>query len=70
MNTQLQQFARNFLKENLNKLPEGNQLIFKRMYSHKKLDACINDVVDNMKEETLDWAMTQVQNSIDKIHKT
>lgn len=67
MNIQLQQFARSFLKEGLNKLPPANQLVFKRMYSHKNLNAPINEVVDKMHAVQLDWAMTQVQNSVDKM---
>ena len=67
MNKQLQDFARQTLKDGLAKLPENNQMIFKRMYSHKNLDLHINDVVDIMPEDRLDWAMQQVQRSLDKI---
>lgn len=66
MNEELQTFARNQLKEDLALLPEANQRIFKRMYSHENLEADINDVVDAMPEEKLDWAMQQVQRTIDK----
>ena len=66
MNDQLLQFARTTLKEGLAKLPESHQLLFKRMYSHGNLDADINDVVDSMPEEKVDWAMSQVQNSLNK----
>lgn len=65
MNKQLQDFARSTLKQGLNKLPEINQTIFKRMYSHKNIDADINDVVDSMPVEKLSWAMEQVQRTID-----
>ncbi len=66
MNKKIQDFARAVLKEMLAKLPESNHFIFKRMYSHKKLEANINDVVDAMPEDKLDWAMQQVQRSLDK----
>ena len=66
MNNQLQEFAREQLKDGLAKLPESNQLLFKRMYSHKDLDKPIDDVVDSMDYDKLDWAMQQVQRSIDK----
>lgn len=69
MNIQLQQFARNFLKQRLYILPERNQQVFKMMYSHKNMDASIDEVVNNMPADRLDWAMTQVQNSVDEIHK-
>ena len=66
MNTQLESFARSKLKEGLSKCNESEQLIFKRMYSHTNLDADINDAVDSMEEEKLDWAMCQVQRTLDK----
>ena len=66
MNNQLQEFARTELKNGLAKLPEKNQLLFKRMYSHENLDLDINTVVDSMPEDKLDWAMQQVQRTLDK----
>ena len=67
MNTQIQDYVRKELKEGLEKLPENWQLIFKRMYSHKNLEASIEEVVNNVPEEKLDWALTQVQNSLAKM---
>lgn len=67
MNDQLQQFARETLKAGLRQLPDAWQLTFKRMYSHKDLDKPIEAVVDAMPFEKLDWAMQQVQGSIDKL---
>ena len=83
MNKQLQEFARQQLKEGLAALPENNQTIFKRMYSFQwkfdgegrsftpngdkaDLDKPISDVVDDMPEDKLDWAMQQVENSLIK----
>jgi hypothetical protein len=66
MNNQLQSFAREELKSGLAQLPEGCQHRFKQMYSHGNLDANINDVVDNMPEDKLDWAMQQVEKSLEK----
>ena len=66
MNNQLQEFAREQLKDGLPKLPESNQLLFKRMYSHEDLDKPIDDVVDSMPSDRLDWAMQQVQRSIER----
>ena len=68
MNDQLQAFARTSLKEGLAKLPEDWQLLFKRMYSHKNVELPIDVVVDRMPEEKLDWAMQQVQKSIQKLN--
>ena len=67
MNNQMQDFARQALKDGLATLPESHHMIFKRMYSHLNLDLNINDVVDAMPEDKLDWAMQQVQRSIDKL---
>ncbi len=67
MNNQLQQFARDNLKAGLVMLPESHQMLFKRMYSHKDLDADINVVVDRLNSEKLDFAMQQVQRSLDKL---
>lgn len=64
MNNKLQDLARKELKEGLAKLPEAHQLMFKRMYSHGDLEKDINDVVDAMPEDKLDWAMEQVGNSL------
>lgn len=66
MNNQLQNFARNNLKEGLAKLPESNQMLFKRMYSHDDLTRDINEVVDLIPEDKLDWAMQQVENTLIK----
>lgn len=66
MNDQLQNFGRTQLKEGLAKLGEKHRLFFKRMYSHDDLEADINDVVDSMPEDKLDWAMQQVERSLQK----
>jgi len=66
MNENLVEFARNQLKEGLRQLSDGWQFMFKRMYSHKNLDLDIETVVDNMPEDKLDFAMTQVENSLIK----
>lgn len=72
MNEQLQNFARQTLKDGLAQLPPERQRNFKLMYSsgntvEDKLSKDIVDVVDSMPAEQLDWAMQQVQNSLAKI---
>lgn len=72
MNDKLQQFARQSIKDGLAKLPEKAHQVFKKMYGGKQSVAeCIaldiNEVVDSMPENSLDWAMRQVQRSLDKI---
>ena len=67
MNQELQDFARAKIKAGLVLLPEDHQLLFKRMYSHRNLGANINNVVDLIPEDKLDWAMQQVQRSLAKL---
>lgn len=64
MNIELQEYARATLKVNLFKCTDAQQLCFKRMYSHDDLELPINDVVDKMPDTMLDWAMTQVSNTL------
>ena len=66
MNAQLQAYARQTIKEGLAQLPDGAQLLFKRMYAHGRLEMPINEVVDQMPEDRLDWAMQQVERTLAK----
>lgn len=67
MNNSVQDFVRNQLKSGLAKLPENWLFTFKRMYSHDNLEATIDEIVDNLQEDKLDWALTQVENSLKKL---
>lgn len=60
MNQRLQKYARDEIKKGLSQCTADEQLLFKRMYSHKNLDLDLNAIVDRMPEEKLDWAMQQV----------
>ena len=72
MNKQLQKVARDILKAGLAQLPESHHRMFKLMYgrnggkrSVSETEALmINDVVDIMSEDKLDWAMQQVERGI------
>ena len=66
MNETVITFIRNKIKEGLGKLSEEHKLTFNRMYSFENLDKDVNEVVDEMPEEKLDWALTQVENSMRK----
>jgi len=57
MNNKLSQFAREELKQGLQKCTDPEKHVFKRLYSHDNLELPINEVVDNMPDEELDWAM-------------
>jgi len=74
MNTQLQDFARTQLKQGLSQLSVAWQDKFKMMYardggkrSFEDAKAMsIDDVVDEMRDDKLDWAMQQVERSLPK----
>jgi hypothetical protein len=73
VNRTLEKFARDYLKENIAKLPaEKNQSFFKKMYAAGKLgpsprlDMPIEDIIDAMPVLSLDWAIVQVQNTLFK----
>ena len=66
--------ARDELKAGLARLPAANHRVFKLMYANDSKGCTneqaaewdINDVVDAMDSSKLDWAMQQVQNTLDK----
>jgi hypothetical protein len=45
---------------------EAQQLMFKRMYSHKNLDKPILEVVDELPIEKLKQALSQIENTLKK----
>jgi len=64
MNEELVTYARKYLKENISKCTDGEIHVFKMMYSPVHPDHSIDKVVDNMPDEKLDWAMSQVKNTL------
>lgn len=66
MNENLQQYARQTLKDGLAQCTEPQKMLFKRIYSHGNLELPISDVVDKMESDKLDWAMQQVQGTLIK----
>ena len=68
MNKLLQAFARKSLKNSLGICTEKERMIFKRMYAipgHAQTDS-IDEVVDKMHFGRLNYAMDQVQRTIEK----
>jgi hypothetical protein len=61
--------AKTILKDLLHQCTEGQQLQFKRMYYHKNLELPIDDVVDLMDVECMDWAITQCEYTLEKTKK-
>lgn len=72
MNSTLKAVAREKILEGLKELPEGWNIKFKLMYGsscagdRNMRDVPIEEVVDNIPEEKVDWALTQVENSVKK----
>lgn len=66
MNNITENFNRDWLKENIALCNESQQQMFKRMYSHNNLDLDVNSIIDKMPEDKLDWAMQQVQHTLEK----
>lgn len=67
MNDALQEFARAEIKDGLSRLEEGPRTLFAKMYGHPyDPETPINDVVDAMPAEKLDWAMEQVRRTFEK----
>ncbi len=52
------------IKELLILCAEPQQLMFKRMYSAKNLELPLNEVVDNMENDRLEWALSQIETTI------
>lgn len=77
MNANLEKFARQYVKTHLANMPIEWQIKFKLMYGRKNgkrsvedtLEVSIDETVDKMESEKLDWAMTQIDNSILKLQK-
>ena len=66
MNKELEKYAREKLKEGLAQCDDRQREVFKKMYSPHERDLDIDTVVDNMEVGELDWALTQVQNTLEK----
>jgi flagellar hook-basal body complex protein FliE len=49
---------RQMIKDAIKPLSDGNKDLFKRMYG--KLDMDINEVIDKMNSDKLEWGYTQV----------
>ena len=65
MNNELQNFAKDYLKDNLAKCSVEQRYIFRLMYGYNKPELTINEIVDAMPEDKLDWAMDQVKRTLD-----
>jgi hypothetical protein len=64
MNETLKNAGKEILKDLLSKCSEPQQLMFKRMYCHKNLALPINEAVDQMADDKIDWAITQCEKTV------
>ena len=66
MNTNFANAGKDMLKKLLAQCTEAQQMMFKRMYCHKNLGLQINDAIDQMDENKIDWAITQCEHTVQK----
>ncbi len=66
MNKELENYARQNLKDNISKCTDAEKVLFARMYGRFGYNDNIYTVIDGMDPDKLDWAMTQVKNTLDK----
>jgi hypothetical protein len=69
MNSLIAKYARDKIKEGLLILSERHRMRFKRMYSARNLKRPIDDIIKNLPDEKLNWALTQVQNTLKGIRR-
>lgn len=60
---EVDEYLRNRLKEGLAQCTEEEQQKFKLMYSYPHTNRNIEEIVDLMPQEKLDWAIQQVDNT-------
>jgi hypothetical protein len=56
--------GRDNLKDLLSQCTEDQQMLFKRMYSHDDLERDINDAVDQMPDDKINWAISQCERTV------
>lgn len=77
MNHLLKTYAKNWLNEHLSLLPEANVEFFHKMYGRRDgkrsledaLSISTSQVIEEMSDEKLDWAMQQVERTIEDLSK-
>lgn len=62
--------GKDILKGLLSQCTEGQQMMFKKMYSHKNLELPINEAVDKMDSDRIDWAISQCERTVEKNKKS
>lgn len=68
-NKTLIQVGQYILKQLLSECTEEQQLMFKKMYSNHHNELPINEVVDKMDTDKIDWAISQCERTVEKNRK-
>lgn len=66
MNELIRKESKRILKELLSECTEGQKLIFMRMYSSRNLELSISDAIDQMGDNKLNLAISQVERTVEK----
>jgi len=66
MNKEIEDFSRKLVLEKLEQVTDAQFIVFKRFYSSKNMEATKEQVAKNMNYEKIDWALTQLDNTITK----
>ena len=69
MNIILETFARTWLKDNLAKCKQDQQVLFKRMFAFKYPTKATAQVIDDIVIDQLDSAMMLVERTLEKNRK-
>jgi hypothetical protein len=69
MNKTIEMFARRYIKDILSQYTSRQQDKFKRMYDFKNEYPELDQLVDNMSSEKLDWAMSQCERTVENNKK-
>lgn len=69
MNKTIEKFVRKILFKKLSRCTKDQILFFKRLYSHQDLEKDTKKIVDEMPLNKLDWALSQVEATIEKNKK-
>lgn len=64
MNLTLKNAAKDILIKLLNQCTDAQQMMFKRMYCHNNLDATVEESVNLIDDEKIDWAISQCERTV------
>lgn len=65
-NETLIKISKEILKNLLSLCNESERKIFNKMHSPENIDASIDDIINNIESNKIDWAITQCENTLKK----